>query len=65
MPRGFYCQFDYIVSFKALERHIMKTKRLEVVKKKQTNVKSQKGEQRHQRTSRKHTTLVGFGPGRC
>ena len=33
MPRGFYCQFDYIVLFKALERHIMKTKRLEVVNK--------------------------------
>ena len=33
MPRGFYCQFDYIVTFKALERHIMKTKRLEVVNK--------------------------------
>ena len=27
MPRGFYCQFDYIVSFKALERHIMKKKK--------------------------------------
>ena len=73
MPRGFYCQFDYSVSFKASKKGISwKQTGLRLLKKnKQTNLKSWKGEQRHQRTtppenlSRKHTTLVGFGPGRC
>ena len=28
MPRGFYCQFDYIVSFKALDKAYHENKKV-------------------------------------
>ena len=43
----------------------MKTNRLEVVNKKNKRKELKRGKTPPENLSRKHTTLVGFGPGRC
>ena len=74
MSRGFQCQFDYSVSFKASKKGISwKQTGLRLLTKtnKQTNKQTNKrkelkgGATPPENLSYKHTTLVGFGPGRC